>query len=490
MTSVDEARKGSRKRKVGLLSFSDGRRRVHEGLVPVIESYADIIERTLVETGEVEVVRGGSPINSPRAAREAARRLRNECVEATIFNLPVFGFPNYATIAAALGTQPFLLLAPRDPQYPGLVGLLTVGANFEQVGIKHVRIWDDIRKPDVLARVLAFVRAGSAVNRLRGQVYGLVGGRSMGLYTTAVSTAQWQREFGVDVEHIDQFEIVRRAEGIDEGRVSAGIEWLKRHARGVEFGGGLDEGALERQVRAYCATKDIIEDFQLDFVGIKCHYEMSEYYVTQCLSTAFLNDPYDWEGRREPIVAACEADSDGALTMQLMKLVSDRPVALLDIRHYDEDRNIYVLSNCGSAPTWFSGRSDDFTRNLSGVTLRPAIPKYGAGGAHVHLVFKEGDATLARLVRRGDEYSMIVMGGEITHCSDPGMQSPPCWPHAFVRLPIPPNQFVDTLNSNHLHLVCGDYVDELTLACKFLGLEARVFEREHIPRRGRIARRR
>ena len=37
------------------------------------------------------------------------------------------------------------------------------------------------------------------------------------------------------------------------------------------------------------------------------------------LAEAFLNDPYDWDGPHEPIVAATESDMDGALTMQLFK---------------------------------------------------------------------------------------------------------------------------------------------------------------------------
>ena len=57
---------------------------------------------------------------------------------------------------------------------------------------------------------MAFLRAASAVNRLRGKTYGLFGGRSMGMYTAVPALDQWRREFGVDIEHIDQWEIVRR----------------------------------------------------------------------------------------------------------------------------------------------------------------------------------------------------------------------------------------------------------------------------------------
>jgi hypothetical protein len=42
-----------------------------------------------------------------------------------------------------------------------------------------------------------------------------------------------------------------------------------------------------------------------------------------------LNDPYDWNGPKEPIVAATEADMDGALTMEILKHISNQPVLSL-----------------------------------------------------------------------------------------------------------------------------------------------------------------
>ena len=68
--------------------------------------------------------------------------------------------------------------------------------------------------------------------------------------------------------------------------------------------------------------------------------------------TGALNDPYDWNGSKEPIVMACEADSDGALTMQILKLISGYPSVLLDIRSYDARNEIYVCCNCGALPSW------------------------------------------------------------------------------------------------------------------------------------------
>ena len=42
----------------------------------------------------------------------------------------------------------------------------------------------------------------------------------MGMYTAVANTDQWMRQFGVDVEEIDQWEIVRRSENADASRVT------------------------------------------------------------------------------------------------------------------------------------------------------------------------------------------------------------------------------------------------------------------------------
>jgi L-fucose isomerase len=461
------------KHQIGLLSLSDGRDRVHAGLVPVIERYNDALVAALETTGEVEVIRGSTPINNPETARHEAERLKQAGVAGVIFHQPVFGFPHFAVIAAQILELPYLLLSPKEPDYPSLVGLLTVGGAFAQLEIPHIRIWGDIGEPEVLARVLAFIRAASAVRRLRGQVYGLLGGRSMGLYSAAPAPNLWIRYFGVDTDHVDQWEIVRRAETVNHERVTAGIAWLTEQMADIDYDGAqLTPSRLERQVRAYLATKDIVADYGWDFLGIKCHYEMSEYYAVQCLSASLLNDPYDWEGPKDTKVISCEADSDGALTMQVLKLLTGQPVALLDVRFYDQQAGVWVLSNCGAAPTWFAARSEDPAQNLTRVRLVPSTPKYLAGGAHVWFQFREGPVTLARLQRAGDTYQLVILKGNVEEMPVESVTgSSTIWPLAFVRLEAPVENVVENLNSNHLHLVSGDATRELHLAGQLLGVE-------------------
>ena len=79
--------------------------------------------------------------------------------------------------------------------------------------------------------LLAFGTALEEVTEHEGPL--LIGGRSMGMYTAVSGTDDWMRRFGIDVEEIDQFELVRRAEKADPAEAERGRLWLEEKNIGV-----------------------------------------------------------------------------------------------------------------------------------------------------------------------------------------------------------------------------------------------------------------
>lgn len=460
--------------RLGLISFSDGRERVHRDILPDIMQHENKIVSILEETGEIEMHRAKEVVHSHKSAREEARRLAALRLDGVIFNIPVFAFPNYVTITTQLLRGPYLLLTPHDARYPGLTGLLAAGGALNQIDTRHERLWLDLDNRESVEQICTFARAARAANRLRGQVYGLVGGRSIGMATGAAPAELWQQQFGVDVDHVDQSEVLRLAELVPDAEVQKAKVWLEQNVREIVYDGEqLTPEKWDFQLRCYIALKEIVDQYQFDFAGIKCHFDMSEFHSVQCMSAAFLNDPYDWNGPKEPVPLACEADSDGALTMQILKLVSGKPPSLLDLRFYDKNKQAYVMPNCGSAPTWFAARSDDPAENLAQVRLVPSISKYAGGGAHVQFIFKGGAMTLARLTRSPEGYQLVVAQAEAVEFPLPEVQGTNSrWPHAFVRLNVPPKKLIHTLQANHLHGIAGDYQEELLTFARLLGIKS------------------
>ena len=166
------------------------------------------------------------------------------------------------------------------------------------------------------------MRAASAVERLKGQVFGFIGGRSLGIDTGSFDPMQWKKMFAIDSDHIDHEEIIRRAEQIEPERIETTFKWLVESVGEVKYDEKLTEERLKYQVACYLATKDIIADRKLDFGAIKCMPDLTNFRAPQCISTALLNGGYDADGDFEPFPISCEADADGALSMEILKLVS------------------------------------------------------------------------------------------------------------------------------------------------------------------------
>lgn len=466
--------------KVGIATFSDGRPHVHQELLPLTREFESRLAGRLRDAGW-EVVTGREIIWNTDLAQSEGRYLAAQQVEATIFNYAIWAWPHYSAVAAQFVPGPILMFSNVNPQYPGLVAMLAAAGSLDQVGAFCGRVSGDITNEDVLARVLQFLRPAVARTRLRGEVYGVIGGRSMGMYTAVPALDQWRRDFGIDIEHIDQFEIVRRSELIPDARADAGIAWLQRHGAMIHYDGTkLTPELLKRQIKSYHAVRDIIDEWRLDFCGIKGQPEMTNHFATMDVAEAFLNDPYDWEERHDPIVCATEADSDGALTMEIFKHITGTPVLFADVRHYDAADNVWDLCNSGEHATYFAGHSLDPAVNLRHVHLYPAIIYFPAGGASVMHIAAPGRVTLARLARRNGKYWMAIVPAEFVDfppgkAAEKAHATTPEWPHAFARFKVPADEFIAEYDSNHIHGVYGDWVADLEWFCRMSGIESRIF---------------
>ena len=467
--------------KVGILTFSDGRDFVNEEVYPIALEFQRTLEQALRDSGEVEPIVGTEIVWTSDLARREAQRLSALKCEVTIFNFVVWSFPHFPTIAAQFAPKPILLFGNINPQYPGMVGLLAAAGALDQIGCFHARIFGDIRDPQVMHKVLAFLRAGAAINRLRGETFGLFGGRSMGMFTAVANPDQWMREFGIDVEHIDQWEIVRQAEKAPSDEVEHAFRWLTTKVGQVHYDGKqLTQEKLKLQIRSYIAVREMIKKYRLNFVGIKAQPELTNNFVTMDVTEALLNDPYDWNGPKEPVVAATEADMDGALTMEILKHISNQPVLFADLRHYDQEYDFFDLCNSGTHPTYFAGRSYDPDVNLPKVELYPQGLYFPAGGAAVRHFAAPGEVTLARLARKNGKYWLAIVPGEFIElpkeeAERKAREIQVNWPHAFAKLKVSPDELLSEYDSNHIHGVYGNYVDELIWVAKMLNISYRVF---------------
>lgn len=470
-----------RKIKVGILTMSDGRIYLHDEYKDLNMRYQDEIARRLEETGEVEVVQGTTPIHTNEEAIKEAKRLQREGVEATIFNYVIWCYPQFTAVARNFAPGPYLLFCNLHPSECGMVGMMAAAGTMDQLGVRYSRLWGSIQDEEVFGKMMAFLKAASVAGRLKGATFGNFGGRPLGMYTAVANVEQWQKQFGIDVENIEQDDIIRAGELMEEEEVEKAFAWLTENVGSIQYDGqGLTPEKLKLQIRSYYGLRKIIAERKLDFIGIKAHGDLTDRYVTMDVAEAFLNDPYDWDGPHEPIVAATESDMDGALTMQIFKLLTGSPVLFADVRHYDKENNVWFFSNSGTHATYFAGKNPfEPKENLKNVTFFPETHYYPAGGASVHHFAKGGEVTLARLARKNGQYYLTIVPAEFVEFPREkavamGSMTTPAWPVAFTRLKVDTDTFISNFPCNHIHGVYGDWVKELEMTAQILDIPVQI----------------
>ena len=462
--------------RVGLVTFGDARD--HEWEV-VFRRLAVPLHNDAVsyfQSMPIELHASADVARTKQEIYDQVDKLRALDVDCLVAHLPCWTAPNLVVLAVQRLAVPTILVSNRSMATHGSVALLGAGGALDQIGYQHLRVRDDFSGDEVRNATLPLMRAASAVRRLRGQVFGLFGGRSIGIDTGTIDPMQWRRMFGIDVEHIDQLEIIRRADMMADERAADAVDWLTSRVGNVAYDGrALTPERLAYQVKCYLATKEIIAEKSLDFIAIQDLPELAANHIPQCVSAALVPSPYDAEGPKAPIAMACEADGDGALSMQMLKLVSGGiPPFFADLSYLNDKTGTIYLPNCGALCSWYAARSSDPAQNLNQIELRPSIRT--GGGATFYFKAAPGPMTLARLFRKSGQYHMAILSGETV---EPGADEYAAFveargkhqlPTAFVKVEADLDELVRTFGSNHISGVAGVFVRELKALCELLDI--------------------
>jgi len=463
---------------IGLVMLDDERPHVHEITQAqnrdVLRRWADVIRsgsRTL-DGSAPEVVVAPETITSVRTAQETGERLRRAGVRSVVmaynvWNFPYLVWPFLNTVGRDL---PVLSLSNNNGALPGNVGLLATDGALRQAGVRTHRIVGDADDPQTRAGVIRWVRAAQAVSAVSNEVFGLYGGHSMGMETGFFHLVPTLKRLGTSTYQLDQLWVTKRMETVDAGEAARGREWFEGLLgdRLRYDGGMLTPERLETQLRLYLALRELNEENGFAFCGIKGQRELTELVCTADVAEMLLNDPYDWNGPKEPTVCATEADAFAALTMQLLKYVSGgRPGLFMDVRLHHPELDLWDLCNSGQHASWYATRSDDPEANFRRITFHPALSLYfKAGGASVEFDAAPGELTFARLGLWDDRLYLVIVGGEAVDLPadrrrELDAQTDPTWPHVHARLRCSAEELIRVFPCNHILATHGDHVDAL-----------------------------
>ena len=456
--------------RIALATITETRERFRKIRTPMVEEEINAISWLKKDAQVLE----SPPLISVEDVKFFANSIKQFDAHVLVIHIPVWTDPVLSVKLSQMIDRPLVLVGNLRKDTSSMVGLLGSGGALNQVGIKHKRIFNhsDTEGQEAIRNV---IRAAFVIKELKGQTMGLFGGRSLGMISAVSDPAQWHRKFGVDIEHIDQMEIVKEAEQISADVVEKYVGWLKSNCMKISFDNLFTEESLARQIRSYLATKTLLKKRNLDFVGVKCQPELADGYTTQCLAHMLCNSTNDADGEKNPVVHACEADMDAALTMQILNLISNgKPVALLDMRWLDVRNGLWTLANCGAFPMDFGATESDKS-GLSSVEIAPhIIGKVGA--CALPMVASPQKVTLARLCRNKGKYWMAIIRGEIQQRNHEDLKKTTAvFPQAYVKTTTG-YDFLEKFGSNHCHMVAGDFAADLKVYCELTDIGYQIWD--------------
>ncbi len=252
--------------------------------------------------------------------------LRAKEIEALVVYVGTWTYSNTTVNLARIVGVPVIIWTHSGPGNVGLVGGAIARGALDEVGITNTLIHGDFVDEKTLGKLRIWCVGCASAMRLRGTTLGVGGSRCMGMYTTHVDPSEIQRKFGIDIDGWDQGALIEKSKKIPDEKAYEFYRWMRKEFREIS----AKKEVMIAQIKMYFALQDLVREKGYDFLCVKCLPDLPSHYTTFCLAHAFLNDALDAYGEKESIVCACEADVNGAITMQMLKNICGGPTMFAD----------------------------------------------------------------------------------------------------------------------------------------------------------------
>jgi L-fucose isomerase-like protein len=272
--------------------------------------------------------------------------------DGVIISLPNFGDENGAIAALRDCGVPILIQAYPDEAgkmdfqrrrdaYCGKFSIMDV---FCQYGLPFTALEPHVAhpsSPEFARQLEVFAATCRIAKRMRRASIGAIGARTTLFKTVRFDELALQRK-GLTVEALDLSELFARVRGIE----TSGAKFKAKRERLVGYANfsSVPEAKTDLLAKVGAAIDDIIEDYRLDAIALRCWNEIEqELAVSPCVLLSELND--------RGIVAACELDVCNAVPMLALAAASRLPATCLDWNNnYGSDPDKCILFHCGPVP--------------------------------------------------------------------------------------------------------------------------------------------
>lgn len=273
--------------------------------------------------------------------------------DGVILSLPNFGDENGAVAALKDAGVPILIQAypdELDRMSPALrrdafCGKFSIMDVFYQNNIKFTalkphtvsppseRFQDNLEYFDRLCRV---------VKGFKNLTIGAIGARTTAFKTVRFDEVALQR-VGVTIETFDLSSVFVRIKSCSPD--SAAYKHKMEQLMAYTTWKGVPDSALDNIARLGVALDEMIEEYRLDGLAIRCWIELQQQLgISPCVLMGMLNEA--------GTAAACEVDVMNAVAMAGLSYASGRPATVLDWNNnYGDEDEKCILFHCGPVPS-------------------------------------------------------------------------------------------------------------------------------------------
>lgn len=306
-----------------------------------------------------------------------------------------------------------------------------------------------------------YVRVCNVIKGFKGAKIALIGPRPETFETCTFNEVAMINSFGQEVIHLSLAEVISEFNKLskEDAEVRKVIEEIRKQVGIME----IDEEALAKIAKLEVTLRRMAENRNVKAIAFRCWPEVEEVLgIVPCYVLGRLTD--------SGLMAACESDVYGALTMLMEYLASleTTPPHFVDwtIMHQSKE-NTFLAWHCGNAPPSLikEGEKIKLTSHMLWEKVLGRDKSQGTG----EFPLKPGIVTICRLIEQNGEFKMLITKGRIIKSKESLRGS---WSWVEVK---DLKKLYETLVregfTHHASIIHGDYVEVLRKVCEILGIK-------------------
>ena len=364
-----------------------------EDLAMAIKYAADAKTYLKKEMG-VSVVESAPSVFNRSLSNTAWKFFKAENVDAVVIFNGTFSTGEVAAEIVRNLDVPYLIwgieeFAIKKHNFTGsMVGVMPQGSIFANFEKKFSFVYGNIFRQSAKEKVKIFVNTVRAIAYLREATIGVIGMRPDGFEISDFDELAIKKIFGTTITKVSMYAFTGMIKNVYEKEID---EDMKEQQKVFDISKeNLDESRGLSKV--YIALKKVIEERNIQAYAPDCWPELRDIDKTPICST---NGRMNSEG----IMASCECDVNGSLTLMMQYAIAKSTPWLADLVNYIEEKDALLFWHCGNGPFNLASKKPKIERVFGGLSEISSL--------------KSGIATVCRLNSIRGKYTIHAGVGKV-----------------------------------------------------------------------------